>query len=189
MSEIVIVAGVTRSGTSLMMQMLEAGGIAPAAGSFPSYELESIGAVTPEIYQSAGGKAIKLVDTQHQMPPRDLPLCVILMRRNLAEQAKSVAKWIRATLNMRISSLDLHLGIERDIRQIETSLRRYPHCRVLSVSFDALIRCPTTQARHIARFVGVPMDVDRMVRQVRPRSAACLPGLLEAQLIEEALTP
>lgn len=83
-----IVAGITRSGLTVTMQMLHAGGY-PCMGEYPAFECFDIGKIP---WRECEGFAVKAVDAQLQNPP-DSACKVIRLRRNLVEQCKSINKW------------------------------------------------------------------------------------------------
>lgn len=60
-----IVAGITRSGLSLTMQMLHAGGY-PCEGEPPDFEPHPVGEMP---WERCERRAVKLVDAHHQFPP------------------------------------------------------------------------------------------------------------------------
>lgn len=86
----ILVVGLTRSGLSLTMQMLHAGGHSCFGGppAFDGYDLGKIP------WRSVGMMAVKVVETHLQFPPRDFgPFRVIRLGRDFREQAKSF-RWL-----------------------------------------------------------------------------------------------
>lgn len=182
----IIVAGLGRCGSSLMMQMLEAGGY-PVEGEFPAYESEGNRALwdadNPELY---AGRAIKLVDP-FRYKTSHVGANVIYCTRDLGEQAKSQIKF--ATLMMglpnRPSPTDLRKMrkiLERDDRRARSWLA--PRAGVwLEVRFEDTINVPYVVAQRIADFLGHQPDVAAMSGAVRLRTDKCHPSLFEATLL------
>ena len=187
----IVVAGMGRCGTSLTMQMLDAGGI-PCVGRFPDYETD---AGLPSHFDAKhfarmSDCAIKLIG------PANLPIggmpdhVVIWLDRDPREQAKSQVKM--ASL---LAPID---NARRAIRLFEKDLRksRAKHRAAVcvpggvpsvSVSFEGLLAHPSHVAKAIADFLAENgwrgLDVSRMARQVRPRAAQCFPGFMEEQIL------
>jgi hypothetical protein len=58
---------------------------------------------------------------------------------------------------------------------------------VFDATFERLTDKPRTVLAEISLWMNQPLDLDRAVSQLRPRStgAACLPYMLEEQMIQE----
>jgi hypothetical protein len=179
---VTVVSGVPRSGTSLMMAMLGAGGHElliddrrPADADNPNgyYEYGPVAGTRSDAAWMirAAGKAVKVV---HALLP-DLPAAcryrVIFMRREMREIVASQ----RAMLG-RLGQRGAGLGAEQLGRVFEIEiartlgwLRSQPHVRLLEVDYNLLIREPRVQANRVARFLGDRMDADAMAAVVEPR--------------------
>lgn len=185
-SAAIAVCGFPRSGSSLTMQILHAGGF-PCIGTWPAFEdlpFEALLAALPR----AGGQAIKLLDAAQVAgyPDLDVPLRSILLRRDPYEQARSFAKFVNATMGLRID----RAGRKRVARSFALDLPKLRtwcdvHGPVLELRFEDLIEKPIATADAIASFVGGSLDPVRMSMQVRRRSPLCLDGLLEIEQLEQ----
>ena len=102
---VIIVSGLPRSGTSMMMQMLEAGGIEilsdgerQADDDNPKgyYELEAVKKTKDDAswVETATGKAVKMISQLMLDLPLDREYRVIFMRRDLQEILASQAKML-----------------------------------------------------------------------------------------------
>jgi hypothetical protein len=188
---ITAVTGLTRSGTSLMMQMLDAGGI-----SIYRDHDKPISNETMDIYRlphdsswlrDADGKAVKFLDAQNYLPlPADHGYRFIIMKRDSLEQAKSIYKfihqWHRVPIVPSVASLrTMAASIRKDIKRVELGVaRRGP---VLVVRFERLIEDREREATRVAKFCGlVDAAVYLMADAVLDRSPRCLDGMLEEQL-------
>ena len=174
---IVIVAGLGRCGTSLVMQMLAAGGV-PCIGRFPAFEEHD-----PRVL---GGRAVKWLDP-HRNPlrvPLDARYKCIWLGRDPHEQAASQRKFLRL-----VAGVESHATDEAWVRSLrdETgdALRRVPMPRLIT-TFEAVIERPRATAVMIADFLGRhfrPLDIDAMAACVIKRGPECQPGMdIEANL-------
>lgn len=95
-----IVSGLPRSGTSMMMQMLERGGLAPMTDGLREadagnprgyYEWEAVKrlAQQPEVIETAENRAVKVISAHLGYLPRKHSYRVIFMRRPVEEIAQS----------------------------------------------------------------------------------------------------
>jgi hypothetical protein len=175
----VVVAGITRSGLSVTMQMLHAGGF-PCVGSPPAFEEFPVGKIP---WGDCAGKAVKLVDAHLQLPQPGR-YHVITPRRLLRTQAKS---WNRfAGVLFGIQPADEARIVEsftRDYATIAAWARRQESRCYLS--FGTLVTQPRAAAEHLAASLGVDLDIDAMAAVVRPRGPGLHPTLLELEMAEE----
>jgi hypothetical protein len=57
---------------------------------------------------------------------------------------------------------------------------------MITVRFEDLVQFPKTALAGIQRFIGWPIDIDAAARALlpRPAGAACLPDMLEFELLD-----
>lgn len=187
---VLAVVGHTRSGTSLMMQMLDAAGVEcyhDEGSGWPAFETTRVFGLPGDADWLRGvvGKAVKLVDPD-QFPLPDLlpvPMFAICMHRDHTEAAKSALKMLgmHATAGrVRVLAADM-----RDRYRAEVSrLQRLLHNRMMHVRFESMIREPKRIAAHVAAFIGRPEAAPDMAGCVLDRGSKCYDGFIEAQLIE-----
>jgi len=170
----VVVAGITRSGLTVTMQMLSAGGF-PCAGSWPDFEPFDIGCVP---WSRVVGSAIKLVDAHRQLPPENMACRVVLLHRSRSEQVKSIRKFLRTmgvVVNRGESAL-LRQSLTKDYAKINSWVKQH---RVLHLHFENIISRPEYAASQLSAFVGAPLDEAAMAGVVVRRTPRCLPEMLE----------
>jgi cystathionine beta-lyase len=172
-----IVTGVPRSGTSLLMQVLEAGGLPPMTDGTrppdvgnPRGYLEHRRALrladAREWLAGSHGRALKVIHAQLAALPDELPVRVIAAIRDLREVVASQAA-------LRGEPLVAAEG-ERDARvfgaQLEEALAALAarEVRVLRVDTAELVRAPAAQCARIAEFLGGGLDVAGMARAISP---------------------
>lgn len=183
---IIAVVGMPRSGTSLTMGLLEAGGVPiycepDNLGS--SYESEAILDLPrdDEFLSECHGKAIKLLDPLHFRPPTTHRYDFIWTSRGHKEQARSHRKLARALGIEGAWPLGpLVASLRKDEKRSLSLLRRYPGSRVHVVRFEQLLAAPTATATELAGFLLLdPSLIPAMAARVTPRGPNCLPYLAE----------
>ena len=175
----VIVAGITRSGLSLTMQMLSAGGY-PCKGEWPAFEPFQIGRIP---WSECKGFAVKLIDPQRRFPPPG-DYRIIRLSRDLREQAKSFNQFNAAFGFPPVPAGRLIKSFKRDYRVIDKWARRH---RTMRLDFETIITDTTHAAEMISTFVRAELDIEKMVACVVVRNPECHPGLLELSLIQKGL--
>jgi hypothetical protein len=180
---IVVVSGLPRSGTSMMMQMLQAGGLeimtdglrAPDGSNPKGYlELEAVKDLdtgTPPVWLAqARGKAVKIVSSLAQWLPETSNYQVIFMQRNLDEVIASQNRMLSDRGAPADASQDEH--VKRQYQgHIEQTLRLLSGRRSMSllvVDYGEAIAQPAGTAHRIDRFLGGGLDVDRMAAAADP---------------------
>jgi hypothetical protein len=178
---VIVVTGLPRSGTSMMMQMLEAGGLpvlsdglrrADEDNPLGYYEFEPVKRLKHDAswLPGARGKAVKMV----YLLLRDLPdmfrYKVILMRRNLVEVVAS-----QDAMLSRLGGVADPEGSERLIRLFEEQLRltrrwlaARDHFQVLDVDYHQVLADTRGTCARICEFLGGALDADRMRAVVTP---------------------
>lgn len=183
---ITVVSGFPRSGTSLMMQMLCAAGMR-CAGDAPGFEPEETlpngQGISPVFCQSMQDGAFKLLDPHRTPLPRGFNYRVIWMRRSRTQQARSMVKMLSAIFPSTsraasISSLAESLAADEPIA---LGGFRELCAPILQVRFEDLIDRPDQTVATVADWLG--LDPAKMRPVIRPRSSACLEGLLEFDLM------
>lgn len=173
--EITVVSGLPRSGTSLMMQMLEAGGVqllrdeergADADNPRGYFEYAPVKRSLHDVswLNAAKGRAVKVVVPLLAQLPTAPCYRVLLLRRDLNEVLASQ----RAMLE-RVGALPDELGDERLLEIFDVSLREArewcrEHARWRCVDYAELLENPKGAAEGIAEFLGGELDASAMSR-------------------------
>ncbi len=182
MSEpIIIVSGVPRSGTSLAMQMLRAGGVPTftdgvrkADESNPQgyLELEKVRSLPtdrswlPEV----SGQAVKVIHSLLKYLPAEYTYSVVFMHRNLQEVVIS-QKSMLSRLGKKgglITDDQLMRIFEKEVEQVLTSLRSASNIRLLELDYSSLLDDPLQAAGSIGEFLQRPLHLEEMVKVVDP---------------------
>jgi hypothetical protein len=177
---ITIVSGLPRSGTSLMMQMLRAGGLPilsdetrPAdqhnqRGYFEDRRVRSLGKENGWLHE-AEGKALKVVSQLLYHLPAGFDYRVLFLRRDLDEVLRS-----QETM---LSGLGQPAGpdravmrahFEQHLAKLDDWLPQQQHLKVLNVEHRQLIADAASSAQRVKEFLGVDLDVKAMAQAVDP---------------------
>lgn len=166
---IIIVSGLPRSGTSLMMQILEAGGFPPltdgvrfADDDNPRgyFEWEAIKKVEQDhrvLEQAVGGdKAVKAISTLLPKLPKAHNYKVIFMERDIGEVIQSQQKMLvaRGEAAQEEYPAETRKRLKAHNDQIIAWMKAAPHMDILMVSHRKLIRNPADQISRIISFLG-----------------------------------
>ena len=180
---ITIVSGYPRSGTSLMMQMLEAGGMPvlrdekyrPADERNPRgyYEIrEALGlgaeGQTTDWVAGAQGKAVKVIAYQLRFLPPEFNYKVIFMRRRIAEVLASSGKFKLLREDSPLSEREKIMAYKTEYVVYEAWLMKQPHLPPLFVDYNDLLESPGAPVARIREFLDLPLDVDRMIAAIDP---------------------
>lgn len=181
----IIVAGLGRCGTSMLMQMLHRGGV-PCVGVWPAFEPEESWAPTPEFIADSAGKAVKVLDPQRVGLPGDVR--VIWLDRDHREQAKSHAKFMNAMLGRHIDRAGrrvLAAGMARDTQRAMEVIGSRP---LMRLRFEEVLQARLAVAYMLEAFIQRPaFDAEAAANAVLKRQATCTPGLdVELSLMRAA---
>lgn len=192
---ITLVCGFPRSGSSLTMQMLAAGGM-PMTGIWPDFEDDRASPSLASRNNAAWllgctGKAVKLLDPHRfTLPPAPGGWCVIWCTRNPREQARSQAKFLRLMAGIQTTRNDVRM-IERSYPADEARayqvLTAAGSSRPLRLRFEETLRAPRQAAQALAEHCShIPLDVKAMADAVMPRNSRCAPALdMEMMLLDD----
>src|SRR4029434_537457 len=179
---IVVVSGLPRSGTSLMMQMLQAGGmplltddLRPPDTDNPNgyWEYEPVKRL--QQYNSwireAEARAVKVVSALLQYLPPQHTYRIIFMQRPMQEVLASQTVMLERRCKQSDKADDKTLGpvFAQHLDHIEHWLATQKHMTVLPVDYHETIADPAQTPPGVAQFLDLPLAVDAMARAVDPR--------------------
>jgi len=187
---IIIVSGIRRAGTSMLMQMLEKGGCPIAVDnyqeadqynpngyydykSFLNVNRKKIETYNVDLIQSLEGKAVKLyTGVIRLLPVQDFQYKVILIERNVnavwASRYKSTPQQNRKTRKE-------FFGVQQKERMLQTVERAkawaksHDNASILNVQYEELIHKPHEAAIKIESFLTLGLDVNEMAAAVDER--------------------
>jgi len=176
---ITIVSGLPRSGTSLMMQMLAAGGM-PALSDGERkadtdnpkgyLEWERIKQLPkdPSLIGEAEGKVVKVISQLVLALPEGHEYRIIFMQRPMPEVLKSQEEMLkrRGTYEPGGNSSAMAELFQRHVIEVNKWLAGKENVKVYRVHYHRVLREPQAVAEEVAAFLEVPLDVKAMVGQV-----------------------
>ena len=178
---ITIVSGLPRSGTSMMMKMLEAGGMEPLTDELREpdrdnpkgyYEFERVKQLEHDKgwLPDAEGKVVKIISQLLQHLPADYAYQVIFMRRRMEEILASQERMLmrRGEESKQISDERLAALFRKHLEHVQAWLERQPNFEVTYVSYNRVLEKPRQEARRIDAFLDEDLDVDAMAEVVDP---------------------
>ena len=173
---VVIVSGLPRSGTSMMMKMLEAGGQAiltdnlrEADANNPKgyYEFERVKNMKDgdlAWMSEAVGKAVKIVTGLIMFLPSGYNYKIIFMRRDLNEILSSQKKMLGrlGKEDDNIPDDKMAKVYEEHLKEVRGWLIRQPNIETLYVNYNSMVKDPTEALNKINDFLGGGMDLSVM---------------------------
>jgi hypothetical protein len=178
---IVVVSGLPRSGTSLLMQMLKAGGlpvltdglrVADEDNPRGYFEWEPAKRLPrePELIRMAEGKAVKIVSSLLWALPPGYEYRLLYMERPLAEVAASQVAMIRRHGGAApLEGEALVRALAAHQQQVLALVRQIQGVALCTVRYHDVLADPFQQARRFAAFLGMPLDCEAMARQADRR--------------------
>ncbi len=174
---IIVVTGLPRSGTSMMMRMLEAGGVPILSdgerradvdnprGYFEFERIKNLEKETDKSYLRDGrGKAVKAISFLIKELPDDNDYRVIFMRRDLDEVLVSQEKMI-ARLDQGDTSAEqeaMKEAYRNDIVRARLHCKKRPNFELIEIHYRAAIEDAAGAAGDVNAFLGGGLDESAM---------------------------
>jgi hypothetical protein len=176
---ITIVSGLPRSGTSLMMQMLAAGGMPVLTDGeraadtdnprgYCEWERIKLLPRQPECIAEAEDKAVKVISQLLFALPPGHDHRIIVMERPLAEVVASQAEMIRrrGSSGPKLAEAALIAGLQAHLNQVNAWLRDRTGLSVCRVPYHEVLENPRLSSERVQTFLGQTLDLDAMAGQV-----------------------
>jgi len=178
---ITVVSGLPRSGTSLMMQILEAGGLpvlcdglrtADANNPRGYYEYEKVKAMARDAswIGEAEGKVLKVVSLLLYNLPADHRYRVIFMTRRMDEVLSSQSAMLGKLGRSDKGPADAQMAqyYERHLAKLDAWLPQQKHAEVLRCCYNDLLKDPTPVLKAVCAFLKRDLAMDRMLAAIDP---------------------
>ena len=179
---ITIVSGLPRSGTSMMMKMLEAGGLPLLIDNLRTadednltgyYEFEPVkklGKEDSSWMADAQGKGVKVIAALLNHLPSAYTYRIIFMRREMSEILASQKKMLlnRGEDPNKINDDEMARLFEKHLSTIFSWIEHQPNMRRIDSNYNELLKDPRPQAEQINRFLGNTLNVEDMVHVINP---------------------
>jgi hypothetical protein len=179
---IVVVSGLPRSGTSMLMRMLDAGGLSVVTDGQRTadddnprgyFEAERIKRLAQDgdrrWLAGARGKGIKVISYLLRSLPAQFNYRVVFVRRDIDEVLASQSKMLARRGETDDMPLDkMRELFEKEVARARHVLTHEPRFEMLEVEYTTVLTHPLQEARRIAAFVGGGLDVAAMAAAVDP---------------------
>jgi hypothetical protein len=178
---VTIVAGLPRSGTSMMMKMLEAGGMsvltdrertADVDNPKGYYEYERVKQIEEDVewLEDARGRVVKMVSALLLHLPNDYAYKVIFMERSLDEVLASQRKMLvhRGEPTDKVDDVQMKALFGQHLDKVRGWLAAQPNVETIYVSYNEILEQPTAQVTRVNAFLGGVLDEEAMVQVVDP---------------------
>lgn len=178
---IIIVSGLPRSGTSMMMKMLEAAKIPVLTDEIREADEDNLkGYYEDERAKTlhkdnswideAEGKAVKVISYQLPHLPKEHDYLVIFMQRKINEVLASQRKMMERRGEPEDNVPDEVMAniFQKHLDEIYDWLQNQSNIKTLYVSYNETLDDPETSAEKIAESLGFDLDIEKMMQVVDP---------------------
>jgi hypothetical protein len=178
---IIIVSGLPRSGTSMAMKMLEAGGIPPLTDHIRTadsdnpegyYEFERVKKLKEgdtAWLSDARGKAVKVIAALLTYLPPGYEYRVLFMRRDIDEVLASQARMLtNRGEESKVDDATMAGLFGKHLQQVRAWMNSQPNLLYLDLDYNMMLADPKPFVRQINQFLGGDLDEDKMVAVIDP---------------------
>lgn len=177
-----IVSGLPRSGTSLMMSMLAAGGLDVLTdqlrtadddnpvGYFEFEDVKKLINGENSWLSKSNGKAVKVISTLLPYLPDGYYYRIIFMRREMGEVLASQRKMLinRGEDPDKISDAQIAEVFQKNLQQTEHWINSQSHATRININYKQLIANPRPLVAEINAFLGGGLDETKMLAVIDP---------------------
>ena len=179
---VIVVSGLPRSGTSLMMNILKAGGVELVTDNIRQsdednplgyFELEAVkllGEGRVDWLAQSPGKVVKIITAQLQHLPDQYEYKIIVMQRLISEVLAS-QRAMMARNNKNIESQNeakLGENYKQHLLKVYQWMERQRNVDFIRINYNQLLSNPTTSIEKVTHFLGKTMDGEAMIRAIDP---------------------
>jgi Sulfotransferase domain len=177
---ITVVSGLPRSGTSMMMRMLDRGGMpiltdavrtADDDNPLGYYEFEPVKRLAKDTSWLPGAynKAVKIIYVFLYNLPREHRYKVLFMKRDLDEVVASQKVMLRRRQEGdRMGDRELIDSYEEQLQRLDRWVRHQTNFTIHYLDYSEVLSQPTKAALDINRFLGLNLDTGAMIQSVDP---------------------
>jgi hypothetical protein len=178
---IAVVSGLPRSGTSMMMRMLKAGGLEVLTDDIRTadkdnpkgyYEFERVKQLDHDTgwLEDAKGRVVKIISQLLQDLPAGWTYKVVFMHREMDEILASQRRMLvrRGEPTDKISDEQMAALFQKHLERVEDWLDQQPNFEVIYVSYNEVLAHPHEEAKRVNSFFDHELDVGAMTTVVDP---------------------
>jgi broad-specificity NMP kinase len=180
---IVIVSGLPRSGTSMMMKMLEAGGLSPLTDNLRTadednpkgyYEFERVKQLPKGDFAwlpDAQGKVVKVIAALLPYLPGDYNYRVIFMLRAMPEVLASQRQMLvrRGEDPNKIGDDVMARLYEKHLKQVDSWIAGQANVQRLDVNYNEMLTAAQPIIARLNQFLDGKLNVEQMAQVVDPK--------------------
>src|SRR5258708_35503809 len=171
----IVVSGLPRSGTSLMMEMLQAGGLRLVTdsrraadvdnpdGYFEDERVKLLASGESGWLADHSGQAVKIISALPEyLPPRH-QYKLLVMEREIDEILQSQNKMLRRRgETSTLSDTAMKEEFIQHLSALKFWLPRQPHVQRLYINYNKMVIDSDSFCRAIADFIELPLDLEKM---------------------------
>ena len=173
---IIIVSGLPRSGTSMMMRMLAEGGLSILTDELrrpdddnPNgyFELEVVRQLKQGNFawlKESNGRVVKVISALLEYLPQEYQYKIIFMERDAGETLASQKKMLdHRGQESKLSDDEMERQFHQHLSAMKPWLVRQPNMDVLYVNYNALMAEPKPFCEKVIEFLGLPLNENQML--------------------------
>lgn len=178
---ITIVSGLPRSGTSMMMKMLDAGGIPALTDNIRAadednplgyYEFEAVKQIKKDTswLDGAAGKVVKMVHLLLLDLPADRQYRVVFMKRKLEEvvASQNVMLERKGKSAGNLGADQIIAAFRGQMQKVDDYVRTHPNFQILHVDYNDILQNPAPWVEKLNAFLGGRLNTAAMMKVVDP---------------------
>ena len=179
---IIVVSGLPRSGTSMMMKMLEATGISVLTDEIREADEDNLkGYYEDERAKTlhkdnswiseAEGKAVKVISYQLPHLPPDHQYRILFMERKIEEVLASQRKMMERRGESQDDVPDSAMAaiFQKHLDETDAWLKNKSNIKTLYISYNETLDDPEKTSEKISEFLGQELDIEKMMQVVDHR--------------------
>ncbi|TXT60394.1 MAG: hypothetical protein BAJALOKI2v1_110054 [Promethearchaeota archaeon] len=173
----IVVSGLPRSGTSMMMQMLKDGGVEILADNKRKadrnnpkgyLELQAVKRLHKDnsCLENVEGHAVKVISHLLEYLPEDKRYKVIFMDRNLDEIIESQQKMLKKDSDD--FPPEIIEAFKKEIKNVELWVEENDNVEIIRIKYPEVIKNPEEQVQQVLDFLDLDLNKKKMVEVVDP---------------------
>ena len=181
--EVIVVSGLPRSGTSMMMQMLDSAGFdiytdkvrtADQNNLKGYYEHENVKTLFSNKMwmKECDGKVVKIISNLLPAVPLSNKYKIIMMERDLNEILASQTRMVKL-LGKKVAEdtypLEMVEKLEQSVKVAMEWAQKQPGVELLLVNYKDVISDPFGQALRVSEFLGKSVEPEKMIGSIDPK--------------------
>tara|TARA_B100000401_G_C52698713_1_gene668011 strand:- start:9 stop:1046 length:1038 start_codon:yes stop_codon:yes gene_type:complete len=173
--EIIIVSGLPRSGTSMMMQILSAGGLDILTDKKRTpddnnprgyYEYEPVKKlmIDKSWLPQAKGKVVKVIAQLIPYLPSNFNYKIVFMRRPMDEVLKSQQVMLGKEKDVKSKAFPsgLNNAFQKQLNRVDEWVESQANIDVININYKDIISSPENELESLVSFLDKPLEIDKL---------------------------